>query len=101
MKEIHVGTIIKKKIKEKGMKITDFAIALNCTRNNAYSIFDRENIDLKLLTTISKILDYNFLEEIQNNNSNSKHIILIEVDNSKMKEIQSDSQIKVHYSKNV
>ena len=94
-----IGDIIKKKLNEKGIKVTDFTDAINCDRINAYSIFKRSNIDMELLTKISKILDYDFLTEYQNNNL--KYFVAIEVDDLKMKEIESDLLIKILYTKNV
>jgi len=96
MNEIHIGEIIRKKLKENGMKVTDFAKALHYNRNNAYSIFNRKKIDLELLTLISEILGCDLLEEYTNNNSKHKNIFIIEItDDLKMKEIQSDSLIKI------
>jgi len=73
---------------------------LHCTRNNVYSIFNRRNIDLQLLSTMSEILEYDLLAECQNN-SQPKYFVAIEVDDLKMKEIQSDSLIKILYAKSV
>ena len=101
MENIPIGKIIEKKIAEKGIKISDFAKALNCNRNNVYSIFNRENIDLQQLSKISKILGCDLLKEYQQYDESSKNIVVIEVDDMKLKEIRSDSQIKVHYSKDV
>ena len=101
MTEIHIGAIIRKKVKEKGIEVTDFANALHCNRNNVYSIFNRGNIDLQLLKAISEILDCNLLTEYQKNNSQFNYVVVIEVDDLKMKEIQSDSLIKILYTKNV
>ena len=101
MKEIHIGSIIKEKIKEKGIKVTNFADSLHCNRYNIYSIFKRRNIDLQLLTRISAILDCDLLTEYQKNNPRTNNIVVIEVDDLKMKEIQSDSLIKILYTKNV
>ena len=101
MQEINIGAIIRKKLKEKGMKVTDFADALHCNRMNVYSIFKRKNIDLQLIETISKILNCDLLIEYRADDSQSKYILIIEVDYSKMKEIQSDSLIHILFHKNV
>ena len=45
MENIHIGSLIYKKVKEKGMRITDFANALHYCRMNVYSIFKRKSID--------------------------------------------------------
>jgi len=101
MINIHMGNVVKKKIKERGINIKDFAEALHCHRSNVYSIFDRKIIDFHLLKSISKILDYELLDEFQPNDSQSKYILLIEVDYLKMLEIQSDPLVKIWYVKNV
>jgi transcriptional regulator with XRE-family HTH domain len=59
--KIHIGSIIKTKLKERKMSVTDFADALNCCRNNVYKIFNSDNIDINRLVKISKILNYDFL----------------------------------------
>jgi len=101
MQEINIGGIIRKKLKEKGIKIKDFAIALPCNRGNVYSIFRRKNIDLQLLDKISQILGCDLLSELQTKESKSKNILIIETDDFKMNEIQSDSQIRILYAKSV
>lgn len=46
------------------MTVSDFARQLNCERTNVYTIFKRRTIDVELLVIISKVLRYNFFEEI-------------------------------------
>lgn len=96
----HIGNLIKKKVKESGLSITNFAKAINCSRRNAYTIFERESIDTMLLTKIGEVLDYNFFqfflpEETQNilneprdiYNSASHKMEELEKENSYLKEI--------------
>ena len=61
---IHVGQLIESTLREQGRTITWFATKLCCTRPNVYKIFQKENIDIRLLWHISEILDYNFFKEI-------------------------------------
>ena len=98
MKDVHIGSIIRDKIKEKGITIKDFAKALHCNRSNVYSIFERKYIDFQLLKTISEILEHDLLTEYIEYNSAPKFLLLIEIDNLKMKEIQADSTIIIHFS---
>lgn len=56
---IHIGKIIKKAVKKKGISVTDFADKINYSRRNVYEIFDRETIDTSLLIKINKILEEN------------------------------------------
>ena len=46
------------------MSVSEFARRLNCERTNIYTIFKRRTIDVELLINISKILNYNFFEDI-------------------------------------
>lgn len=61
---IHIGKIIKDKLKENNLSVTKFAIQINTTRENAYGIFKRKTIDTGLLLRISSTLNYNFFEEL-------------------------------------
>jgi plasmid maintenance system antidote protein VapI len=79
MKEqIHIGEAIKQKVKERGMKVTDFAKAIHCNRTNVYDLYKRESIDVKLLRRISKVLEYDFVTEY--GLSESKYWVILEVD---------------------
>ena len=49
MKEVHIGSIIKQKVKEKNLSVNTFAKMLHCCESNVYSIFTRKNIDFELL----------------------------------------------------
>lgn len=41
------------------MTVEDFSNKINCTRRNAYKIFDKPSIDTDLLVTISKVIGEN------------------------------------------
>jgi transcriptional regulator with XRE-family HTH domain len=78
---IHIGNIIKAKLKERNMSVIDFADALNCCRGNAYKILNSDNIDINRLVKISKILDYDFLS-LYHKQSQTKKRFIIEVTDS-------------------
>lgn len=59
---IHIGQLIRNKLREQGRTVTWFADRLCCTRANVYKIFAKDNIDIKLLLKVSEILDVNFFE---------------------------------------
>ena len=61
---LHIGQLIKTVFKRSGMTVSDFARQLNCERTNVYTIFKRRTIDVELLVNISKILEYNFFEDV-------------------------------------
>jgi plasmid maintenance system antidote protein VapI len=62
--EMHLGQMIKDRLKETGMKKTEFARRINITSQNVYDIFKRKSIDSNLLLAISETLNYNFLEPL-------------------------------------
>lgn len=62
--EIHIGSLIKAKVEERGLSISDFARLLHYERTNIYKIFKRRSIDVDLLIRISRVLEYDFLREV-------------------------------------
>lgn len=56
---VHIGSVIKDFVKAKGITVEEFANKINCTRRNAYKIFDKPSIDTELLLTINKALGEN------------------------------------------
>lgn len=62
--DLHIGQLIKTVFERSGMTVSEFARQLNCERTNVYTIFKRRTIDVELLVIISKVLRYNFFEEI-------------------------------------
>ena len=63
-KSIHYGQAIKTKVKERGMPVAEFARRINQSRNNMYNIFKRKDVNTRLLKTISKVLDYDFIHDL-------------------------------------
>ena len=64
MKNIYIGPIIKQKVIESGMTITEFADRINCERSSVYYIFKQKSIDTERLLKISEVLNFDFLAEI-------------------------------------
>lgn len=56
-----IGILIKEELERQERTVTWFAKKLNCHRVNVYDIFKRDNIDIKLLIQISKVLNKNFI----------------------------------------
>ena len=100
MEKVHIGSIIHEKVRELGMSVADFAKAIYCNRTNAYSIFERTNIDVELLVDISKILNCDLLSIYQDSIPKPNCIVVIETNEQKIKEIQSDDSIKILYVQN-
>lgn len=79
---IHIGRLIKEKMLERRLSVSEFAARLHYERTNIYKIFKRESIDVNLLVRISEILQYNFLEEIYlpRVNLTPRYLLTIELD---------------------
>jgi plasmid maintenance system antidote protein VapI len=58
--DVHIGELIKKKLKESGHSVTWLAKKIPCHRTNIYKIFAKKHIHHLLLARINKFLDYNF-----------------------------------------
>lgn len=58
---LHIGELIKEKMKEQGKTIVWLSKELSCSRTNVYKILDKYSIDTELLVKISILLDYDFL----------------------------------------
>lgn len=64
-----IGDLIEHEVRKQQIPITEFAQMINCKRNNVYDIFKRNNIDIKQLVDISKVLNHDFLDEVRKDNS--------------------------------
>ena len=63
IREIHIGKLIKAKMKEQGRTNVWLARQLPCSPNHIYKIYNSPSINTEMLVRISKILDYNFFED--------------------------------------
>ena len=61
-KEPHIGHLIKLELHNQGRTITWLAKQLDCSRQNAYKILNRNWIYTDMLLKISNILDYDFFK---------------------------------------
>ena len=62
MKDIHIGSEIKKAFEESGFTVAEFSRRINKSRENTYSIFSRKSIDTDLLAAISVVLSVDFFQ---------------------------------------
>ena len=62
--DIHIGKKIQERMKEEGRSVSWLAKKLNCNRSNIYKIYERANMDIILLSRISRILNYDFFNNI-------------------------------------
>ncbi|RZK22651.1 MAG: hypothetical protein EOO43_09375 [Flavobacterium sp.] len=58
MIEIHMGELLERAIRRKGLNISELAIALNITRRTLYNWFKQEAIDEVTMERLSKVIQY-------------------------------------------
>ena len=66
-RNLHIGNLIREKMEEKGMSVTQFANAIYCSRSNVYHLLSSKSIDIDKLLLISNVLEHNFLKEYESN----------------------------------
>lgn len=59
---LHVGLLIKEKLKERGHTCVWLAAQMECSRTNLYKIFNKKYVGSRDLEKLSMILNYNFFE---------------------------------------
>ena len=62
--EIHIGYLIKKKLKEDGQSKKWLAKEIGCCRTNIYKILDKSSIDTALLQRIAITLRKNYFVDL-------------------------------------
>jgi predicted transcriptional regulator len=92
--DIHIGKIIKEKLTESSMTITEFAKEIHCDRTSVYHIFKQKSIDIEKLIKISEALDYDFIHEIytkQNNKTPQTIFIAVEIEQDTLQQFNLPS----------
>jgi hypothetical protein len=90
MSEVNIGQQIKLVVESRGITITEFAKRINKSRENVYSIFSRKTIDTGLLSTISRVLDYDFFSHFSSKYQElNSRIQILEEENQLLKEYNS------------
>ncbi len=64
--KIHIGELIKKQVKMKGLRVSWLADQLHCHRNNIYKIYEKQWIDTETLLKLSLLLNFNFFHLYSN-----------------------------------
>jgi len=64
--DVKIGSVIKKTLEARQMKLKDFAEELGMARQNIYRIFEKNSIETDLLIKISSILNHNFFQYLDN-----------------------------------
>lgn len=72
--DIHIGSLIEKRLKDRGCSVTWLAKKINCERTNIYGIFKRDTIDVKRLYEISEALEYDFFEVVRDAMRNTDEV---------------------------
>jgi len=62
--EIHVGSLIKKKLEEDGRSVMWLAKKIGCKRANVYNIFNRVSIETTLLLKVCLAIKYDFFLDL-------------------------------------
>ena len=58
--DMHIGKIIRQKVKEQNKTSVWLAEQLSYSRTNVYKLYDKKSIDTDVLFRISAILDFDF-----------------------------------------
>jgi len=66
MKEgnIHIGKLIQSFVKENRINSAQLARDIHRTKQNIYDLYKRDDVEVKLLLSISEALKHNFFEDI-------------------------------------
>ncbi|GHT18532.1 hypothetical protein FACS189429_5180 [Bacteroidia bacterium] len=98
-KNIHIGSIIYQKVKERKVRISELSEKLHCCNRNVYDIFKRDKIDVERLDILSELLDYDFNKiYYPDRQQEQKFLALIKVSEEKLKELSTDKNIEIKTS---
>ncbi len=61
---LHIGNSVKAVLHERGISVAAFARALPCSRENAFRILRRSDMDTALLRRICLVLDHDFFADL-------------------------------------
>lgn len=89
MKVVSIGKIIEEKLRESGMTVSELARQIHCDRVTVYNILNNQSIDINRLIAISKVLNYDFIqnEYIKPDEKDQKIKITMEISKHDLKQI--------------
>ena len=93
---IHIGHLVKQKLEESDLTITQLAHRINRTRTTVYDIFERKSIDIDLLIQLSDALDFDFLYHIYvplTHHEEKRFFVGIEVSESELKRMDLSGKV--------
>lgn len=64
---IHIGSMIRQELRVQGRSVAWLSRTICLERSTVYKIFERENLDIKLLAQISVLLKHDFFIDISVN----------------------------------
>ena len=73
-RNIHIGKLIQSFVKENRINSAQLARDICKTRQNIYDLYKRDDVEVKLLLTISEVLQHNFFEDIYPAKKNSSNV---------------------------
>lgn len=59
---MHIGNILRERLKEDGRSVVWLARELGCHRTNVYNLFEKYSIDTQQLQRISVVMGFNFFD---------------------------------------
>lgn len=71
IKNIHIGNIVKEYVVHNNINTSELARKIGKTRQNLYDFYKREDVEVKLLLTISEALNHDFFEDIKPTQKNT------------------------------
>lgn len=78
--DLHVGNLIKEKLSQRNVSISEFAKMLYMDESNLYKTLKKKHINTELLARISELLNYNFFVDFQNQMEKNKCLLLIQME---------------------
>lgn len=67
--KFHIGQSIRNELNRQERTVAWFARKICCSRTNVYKIFEKDNLDIKLLKQISQVLNHDFFRDISDSHS--------------------------------
>jgi hypothetical protein len=76
-RNIHIGKLIQSFVKENHINSAQLARDIRKTRQNIYDLYKRDDVEVKLLLSISEVLKHNFFEDIYPSKKNIDNIDVV------------------------
>ena len=100
-KKIHVGNLVKETVKQRGYSLAEVARLIGKSRQTLNGWFKKDDMSVKDLFTISSAINYDFVRPFcqpEENEQETKVILHIEVEKSKINDVMKVIQDKQLYN---